>query len=176
MSDQAAQKKSRAKEAPREAGVTAWLITTFGGIATVGAALALFTGGASPVPELNIVPAAEIADATATLAPGPAAGIADQARKCVAPMAYVTIGALGDHPGATIRLRSGNYLSPSFSLDGTPKRIAIPFPAPYSAGHGVLTVEGDDGGAFVSLDPVWRIASLKGPISHNVVWKPIKPC
>jgi hypothetical protein len=90
-------------------------------------------------------------------------------------MAFVTLAAIGDQT-ATVRIRSGGYLSPRFQIDGSSKRIAIPFPAPYPTGKGVLTVEGDDGSLTVSLAPSWRIEALKGALSHAVIWNPGEPC
>ena len=172
---QAKSRERRARSVP--GGGKAWLIAVLGGGATAGAAVAMLAGGpaASSTAELSVVPAAEIAAAAATLTPGWGHEIFAGAKNCVAPMAFITLAAIGDQT-ATVRIRSGGYLSPRFQIDGSPKRIAIPLPAPYPEGRGVLAVEGDAGSLTVSLAPSWRIETLKGALSHPVVWKPGKPC
>ena len=57
-----------------------------------------------------------------------------------------------------------------------PQRVAIPFPAPYPTGRGVISVEGVANGAVISISPAWHIDSLGGSASLDVVWTPDKPC
>jgi hypothetical protein len=76
----------------------------------------------------------------------------------------------------TIRLRSGNYISPNFSLTDAPVRVALPYPAPYEAGHGTLSVIAVGGEATVSLLPPWRVVGGSGLASHEVTWHPRIRC
>ena len=75
-----------------------------------------------------------------------------------------------------VRIRSGAYLSPAFHVTGVPQRIAIPYPSPYSAGRGVLSLVGDANDLWFYLTPGWFIETLNGAASINVVWTPGNPC
>jgi hypothetical protein len=57
---------------------------------------------------------------------------------CPQPLAWVSLARAKPGPPMTIRLRSGNYISPTFNLAGAPVRVAIPYPAPYEIGQGTL--------------------------------------
>ncbi len=96
---------------------------------------------------------------------------------CPQPLAWVSIAkAAGSTPG-TIRVRSGNYLSPPFSLSDTPVRIAIPYPSSYETGNGQLAVVGIGAPAIVSLTPAWSVSYDQHNIAvHNVHWSPAARC
>ncbi|MGH6853621.1 MAG: hypothetical protein ACREDJ_10605, partial [Methylocella sp.] len=118
----------------------------------------------------------EITAAAATLAPERSAQITAQAKNCSVPMAFVTIARQTGRPGGAIRVKSGTYVSPPFQLNDAPQRVAIPFPAPYPAGKGLLVIEGEASGAIISLYPGWRIEALHGLLTQDVVWQPRKSC
>jgi len=167
------------KKAPRgTTGLKAPLIASAGGLLTAAALVAVL--GREPAAnsdfKLSIVAPGEITAAAATLAPGWSAQITAQAKNCSVPMAFVTIGRQTGSQGGTIRLKSGAYVSPPFQVTDAPQRVAIPFPAPYPAGKGLLVVEGEAGGIIISVDPDWRIEALHGLLTLDVWWEPRKPC
>lgn len=98
---------------------------------------------------------------------------------CPLPLAWVSIAkAAGATPmPGTIRVRSGNYLSPPFSLTDTPVRIAIPYPSSYETGTGQLAVVGTGAPATISLMPAWSVSYDQNNMAvHNVHWSPVTRC
>jgi len=89
---------------------------------------------------------------------------------CPRPLAWVSLTRAKPGPPMTIRLRSGNYISPTFNLADVPIRVAIPYPAPYEVGHGTLSVMVAGGDAIVSLLPAWQVAAGTGMTPHEVTW------
>src|SRR5262245_20551450 len=85
----------------------------------------------------------------------------------------------GRHPVPRVEL-SGYALAlisrPPFTLTDAPQRVAIPFPAPYPTGQGVISVEGTADGAVISISPAWHLNSLPGSASLDVIWTPKDPC
>jgi len=152
-------------------------IALVGGALTAGALIVVSknapSGGASTLSTLAV---ADIAAATGTISPAVSAQLAADAKSCSTPLARITIVKNPGTPDGTIRIRSGNYLSPLFRLTDTPQQVAIPFPAAYPVGHGTIGVEGSANGATIALVPGWRIESLNGSAVQNVVWKPGNPC
>jgi hypothetical protein len=161
----------------RRTGLLVWLI---GGVLTAGAMLFTLNGGAPFLlkknPTLALVAPAEISDASKTLDPASSEELVAPAKECSVPLAYVAIWKIPGTSGGIIRIRSGGYISPPFNLTEAPQRVAIPFPAPYPTGRGVISVEGTANGAVISISPAWRIDSLGGSASLDVVWTPDKPC
>lgn len=153
-------------------------IALIGGALTAGALGLVSAGTSTPnaTSDLSTVAAADIGGAAATLNPAEAAQLAGEAKSCKVPLAYVTVAKLAGATGGTIRIKSGNYLSPPFALTDAPQRIAVPFPAPYPVGRGVISIEGDASGALISLHPTWSLAAVKGAAVRNVVWKTGNPC
>ena len=91
--------------------------------------------------------------------------------------ACVRDGSRGARPCAgSIRIRSGDYLSPSIRVTDSPRRIAVPFPAPYPNGRGFLSVEGSARGLTVWLSPGRYVGTLDGAAPITVVWTPKNPC
>jgi hypothetical protein len=91
-------------------------------------------------------------------------------------LGYLTVVAA---PGATpgkIRIRSGAYVSPNILVTDAPRRIAIPYPAPYQTGRGIITIEGAAQDLRVWLKPVWQAPALAGAATISVTWIPKKPC
>jgi hypothetical protein len=180
MSEQSAGKASDQAKAQKPRGLlTAGAIALVGGALTVGALM--FAAGphsdsATAGSNLAIVAQADIAGASATLNPGVAGQLASEAKSCSVPLARVTIVKAAGAAGGTIQIKSGDYVSPTFQVTDAPQQVAIPFPAPYATGHGVLSVEGSASGATILLTPGWKLQSLNGSASHNVVWTPRNPC
>jgi hypothetical protein len=126
---------------------------------------------------LGQVPFGELEAAIVSMEPAQRANAAEEARACKTPLAFVTVAAAeGQQAPQALRIRSGSYLSPPLTITPSPRRIALPFPAPYPAGQGVISVEGDAQGVTVSLSPAWQASSLNGAAPINVVWTPRAAC
>ena len=167
------------KALPSRKRRTGLFVGLIGGVLTAGAVLFTLNGGAPLLtknPTLALVVPAEISDASKTLDPASSDQLVAPAKECSVPLAQVAIWKIPGTSGGTIRIRSGNYISPPFNLTEAPQRVAIPFPAPYATGRGVISVEGAANGAVISISPAWHIDSLGGSSSLDVVWTPDKPC
>jgi hypothetical protein len=95
---------------------------------------------------------------------------------CRRPIAWVTLVSAPGEPPSHIRLISGSYYSPNFEVSATPVRVAVPFPAPYETGKGVLTAIDVGGGATIALLPAWRVSAQDGTTTRAVIWRPAKTC
>jgi hypothetical protein len=144
------------------------------GVLVSAAGLRLETGtGAAP--SLEAVAVDQIDAAIMSLGPQLAAGTIDDARQCKTPLTYVTISAAAGTTANSIRIRSGAYLSPPIAVTPTPRRVAIPYPAPYPTGKGVLIVEGTASGLNVWLTPGQHYTRLDGPAAISVIWAAKSP-
>lgn len=160
------------------------LIMLIGALATGGiAAFATAPGLTEPQglagaaePGLSALAQSDIAPALPTLDPVTSKAAVDDAKSCKAPLAWVTLMKRPGSRGGLVRISSNSYLSPPILLTEVPQRIAIPYPAPYSVGRGVLSLIGDADDVWFRLNPGWFVQSLKGTVSINVHWKPANPC
>lgn len=165
--------------APASGGGRLKVVAGIGAVLAVGAVLVGTQLRPAPTAngsEVSIVSQADIGSAATTLSAQAATGIVDEAKSCKTPMATITIS---KKPGAApgmIRIRSGSYVSPAFTLGEAPQRVAIPFPTPYPTGIGSISVEGEASGAVVSLYPAVNIETLKGASPISIWWVPKKPC
>jgi hypothetical protein len=135
--------------------------------------------GASNVSELTEVEEADVTGALTAMSPSNAVLAEFQKGKdgsCRRPLAWVTLVSAPGEPPGRIRLISGSYYSPLFEVSATPIRVALPFPAPYEAGQGVLTAIDAGGGATISLLPAWRVSVEDGKTTRPVTWHPVKSC
>ncbi len=130
------------------------------------------------ISELAPVADQDLAGALTTMAGSNAflAQFKQRATGCPQPLAWVSVARLTGQPPGTVRLQSGNYLSPVFDLSDAPVRVAIPYPAPYETGYGKLTAMDAGGSAVVSLLPAWRVSTQDGGATHGVTWHPAKRC
>jgi hypothetical protein len=96
--------------------------------------------------------------------------------ECRRPLAWVSLVSAQGEPPSHIRLISGTYYSPAFEVSATPVRVAIPFPAPYETGQGMLTAIDVGGSATVSLLPSWHISAQDGKATRAVSWQPRNRC
>ena len=157
-------------------GIKSLLIAGAGGLLTA-VAIAGLVRPASISPsasgaEISFVPRDQIALAAATLAPDVRQTAVDEAKKCVVPIAYISlVSSAGDQ---TVRVKSGQYVSPPLKITQTPQSVAIPWPAPYPTGRGQISVEGAAKGLQVSLYPTWQIDDTG--LVENVWWVPEKHC
>jgi len=158
-------------------------------IAVISGAVCWFglaSGRANPSPhaapnvsDLTEVTEDEIAGALSTMSLSNAAVVQFREAKdggCPRPLAWVSVVSPPGEAGSRIRLISGTYFSPVFEVSATPVRIALPFPAPYDTGHGVLSAIAVGGGATISLIPSWRVSAQNGRTTHAVAWHPTKNC
>ena len=126
--------------------------------------------------EIATVAPADLTGASSTLNPQSAAALSAEARSCRAPLAVMTLSKASGAQGGAVRIRSGSYVSPSFTVSDAPQRIAIPFPTPYATGHGLITVEGAATGVQLTLTPTWSPTTLQGVGIINLIWNTGKPC
>ena len=134
-------------------------------------------GAADAAGTLAEVKPDEMAGALSTMDPSAAdrAKLADR-KACGTRLAWVSIVQAADQPAVRIRLRSGRYVSPLFTVGPQPVRIALPYPAPYATGHGTLGVFTVGGAAVVGLQPVWHVAASAGEVTRTVTWRPDAGC
>ncbi len=141
-------------------------------------------GDSAPRPEggANVSRVAEVAPQDVPAALDTVAGTPQQLAPfrerdaCPRRLAWVTmVRAPGQAPGR-IRLQSGSYISPVFDLMDTPVRVAIPYPAPYATGHGVISVVGATTQAVVALTPPWHVPAQAGVQAREVTWTPAGVC
>jgi hypothetical protein len=130
------------------------------------------------VSELTEVTERDVASALTTMAPN--LGL-DQFRdaqdgRCRRPLAWVSLVSAPGEPPSHIRLISGNYYSPVFEVTAVPVRVALPYPAPYETGRGVLTAIDVGGSTTIALLPAWRVAAQDGRTTRAVTWQPVKSC
>ena len=95
---------------------------------------------------------------------------------CHRRLAWVTLVRAPGQPAGRIRLQSGTYISPAYDLPDMPVRVAIPYPAPYPTGRGVIAVLGAETDAIVSLTPPWHVPARAGVNSREVSWTPASVC
>jgi hypothetical protein len=123
---------------------------------------------------LEVLVPADINGALPTLDPGTSKAAVDDAKNCKAPLAWVTLTQRNGH-GGMVRVRSGQYLSPPIKLTPAPQRVAVPYPAPYPVGRGVLTLVGEADQVGFYLRP-GGIHDVNGTYSVNVRWQVRSPC
>jgi hypothetical protein len=125
--------------------------------------------------ELAEVSDGELTSAITTLDVPVQQQFAERSSGCRQPLAWVALASASDQAGIKIRLLSGSYYSPTYTLTPSPIRVAVPFPTPYETGRGTLVVLNANGSAIVALTPAWRTPS-QGQNVHNVVWRPGSRC
>ena len=137
---------------------------------------AIRPGAPTGTAEIATVASADLTGAAGTLNPQSATALSAEARSCRAPLAVMTLSKASGAQGGAVRIRSGSYVSPSFTVSDVPQRIAIPFPTPYATGHGQITVEGAATGVQLTLTPTWSATTLQGMGVINLLWNTDKPC
>ena len=124
---------------------------------------------------LEVLLPADINAALPTLDPGTSKTAVDEAKNCKAPLAWVTLTQRPGGNGGLVRIRSGSYTSPPIKLTPVPQRVAVPYPAPYPTGRGVLTLVGEADQVGFFLTP-GGIHDVNGTYSVNVHWQVRNPC
>jgi hypothetical protein len=97
-------------------------------------------------------------------------------KPCSVRLASVTIRRGPGQPDGRIRLQSGHYISPLFELTDMPVRVALPYPAPYETGRGVISVLGATTDAIVALTPPLHVPAQGGVRVQEVTWSPAGAC
>jgi hypothetical protein len=123
---------------------------------------------------LEVLLPGDINAALPTLDPGTSKAAVDDAKNCKAPLGWVTLTQRNGH-GGMVRIRSGQYVSPPIKLTPVPQRVAVPYPAPYPTGRGVLTLLGEADQVGFYLTP-GGIQDVNGAYSINVRWQVRNPC
>jgi hypothetical protein len=168
----------------RPSGRRATIVAAIGGLlilAAVGLTLKnadfdFVSGGDPAQPTLGFVAQRDLGEAASTLTPAAAGALVEDAQRCKIPLATMTIAKGTAAIGSTIRIRSGNYVSPYFTVTDGVQRIAVPYPAPYGSGAGTIVVEGNATGAIVGLTPTRMLIELPGAQNIPVVWHAKNPC
>jgi hypothetical protein len=159
------------------------LIGIFGGLAIFGIATGVVwprleadkpPAGAGDESTLEVLVPGEINAALPTLDPSTSKSAVDDAKNCKVPLAWVTLTQRDGRSGM-VRIRSGAYLSPPIKLTPTPQRVAVPYPAPYPTGRGVLTLVGEADQVGLYLTP-GGVHDVNGTYSVNVRWQVRNPC
>lgn len=159
------------------AGASAIIIAVLGGIATaVGVTGMLAQFCAASVPRLALLPVSDVDAAVTSLTLGWSNGLAGEAKGCRAPLSFVTVATRGAARPATVRIRSGSYVSPWFAVTERPQQVALPFPAPYPTGQGTLIAEGSGENVHIAIQPEWLIDRLEGAVPRGVTWQPGNAC
>lgn len=148
-------------------------------VASIGLVLknADFGMSGSPAqPTVGFVAQRDLGEAATTLTPASAGALVEDAQRCKIPLASMTISKGTAAIGTTLRIRSGSYVSPYFTVTENMQRIAMPYPAPYGSGAGTFVVEGNATGAILGLTPTRMLIELPGAQSIPVVWRAVNPC
>src|SRR4051812_21302173 len=124
---------------------------------------------------LEVLLPGEINGALPTLDPGTSKTAVDDAKNCKVPLAWVTLTQRSGGNGGMVRIRSGQYTSPPIKLTPVPQRVAVPYPAPYPTGRGVLTLVGEADKVGFYLTP-GGVHDVNGAYSVNVRWQVRNPC
>ena len=124
---------------------------------------------------LEVLVPGDINAALPTLDPGTSKAAVDDAKNCKVPLAWVTLTQRPGGHGGMVRIRSGSYTSPPIKLTPVPQRVAVPYPAPYPTGRGVLTLVGEADQVGFYLTP-GGVHDVNGAYSVNVRWQVRNPC
>ncbi len=157
------------------AAVGALLVLAAAGSVATKYGLSLGSIGTSGKTTISSVEQADLDAASGTLTPAVAGGLIDDAKHCRVPLASMTIAKGTAQAAGSIRIRSGSYVSPWFNLTDNVQRLAVPYPAAYGSGSGVIVVEGDASGAVVGLTPTKVMVDLPTAVNIPVWWSPKSP-
>jgi hypothetical protein len=127
-------------------------------------------------PTVSFVDLGDLGGAATTLSPSGAAALVEDAQRCRIPLASMTIEKGSATIGNIMRIRSGSYISPYFTVTEHIQRIAVPYPAPYGSGSGTFSIEGNATGAIVGLTPTKIMTDLPGIQTIPVVWRAMSQC
>lgn len=152
------------------------VLLTVGVLTGASVALVGTQGGPSGPSFLQTISLSELDQAKSSIQPDGATQAIEEARQCKTPLASVTLQAAPGSAQQRVRIRSGNYVSPWLLLVDAPRRMAIPFPAPYLTGKGELIVEAVTSPITLWLTPARSIRPEAGSDRIPVVWNTNSPC
>ena len=168
---------------PIKAGMSPTIVGAVGVLLVLAAAgaVAMKSGvnlsiGDSTRTTVSLVDPRDLNDAAGTLTQSVAGGLVDDARRCRIPLVSMTIAKGTAQVGSTLRIRSGSYVSPYFTVTEGMQRVAVPYPAPYGSGAGTFVVEGNATGAILGLTPTKVLLDLPTAQGIPVWWRPVSPC
>jgi hypothetical protein len=120
----------------------------------------------------------DVADALTTIDGSSAfrAKFTDGKNGCRQKLAWVSLVSAPGQPPARLRIKSGEYYSPIFTVSAAPVRVAIPYPGPYETGHGKLTAIDTGGSVMIALRPAWQVPAKDGQATRDVTWQAGKRC
>ena len=101
------------------------------GLFAMNSGIGLLPTGDPAQPTLTFVDKSDLGAAAATLTPSAAGALVEDAQRCKIPLVSMTIEKGTAAIGSTIRIRSGSYVSPYFTITEGMQRVAVPYPAPY---------------------------------------------
>jgi hypothetical protein len=133
------------------------------------------SGTAGPA-ALQAIARSELELAKTSLQPDAAAQAIEEARQCKTPLASITVRAAPGSGVQRIRVHSGSYATPWLLLSDAPRRMAIPFPAPYLTGKGELMVEAATQPVTLWLTPAKTVGPQLGTDRIPVIWATNNPC
>jgi hypothetical protein len=132
--------------------------------------------GDSAQPAVTFVAKSDLGAAATTLTPSAASALIEDAQRCRIPLVSMTIERGSAALGSIIRIRSGSYVSPYFTVTDLAQRIAVPYPAPYGSGSGSFVVEGNATGVIVGLTPPGPWSDYPAPKAFPWCGTPSSPC
>lgn len=137
----------------------------------------LAAGALSNAPRYEVaqVDTADLDAAALSIPPAEVATHIADAKACRIPMAVVTLRGRPGQAGP-VRIRSGDYWSPSIRLGNEPLRVAIPYPTPYQTGLGDIAVESNGAEYDVFLRPGWASGGRQGSSVIHIWWTPKQAC
>ncbi len=143
-------------------------------------AFPLVAGHASGTPSrLEEVAAPDLAGAGTTLSGSPAtqAAFKQSDPVCGPHLAHVVLRSAVPGQATKVRIVSGKYVTPEFAITNSSVRVAIPFPAPYPAGKGVLRVLTVGSDVVAALSPAQHVLPVSADqAAIAVVWVPRPQC
>src|SRR5258708_19402744 len=77
--------------------------------------------------------------------------------------------------GSTVRIRSGSYVSPFFTVTEAMQRIAVPYPAPYGSGGRTLSRQGDAPATPRCSPPPRVLVALPCAANLPHLWRAVDP-
>jgi hypothetical protein len=175
VTNQPAATGSAGKRPAMVAAVGGLLMIAAAGLVLKSAGFALPAGDPAQ-PTVTFVARSDLGAAATTLAPSAAGALIEDAQRCSTPLVSMTIERGSAALGSVIRIRSGNYTSPYFTVADAMQRFAVPYPAPYGSGSGTFIVEGNATGAILGLTPTKVLLGLPDAQSIPVVWRAVSPC
>lgn len=171
-------KKSRVGIAPSVislgGGALAVVVAVFLAQVTSGS-----SGSSSGKVTMQPVAAHDLAAALETIVPEQRAAVEAKAKSCEQPLAHMMIQGIpgaASPPSGTIQIKSGNYVSPLFTVSEAPISFAVPYPAPNAPDADRIEIIGHATSVRVSMTPSRDYPLVAGSVLQAVWWEPAASC